>query len=1235
MNSVHTRHCVGTTGGCVFINNTKLLADNVFANSGSSTSGGCIALINVGASSRLTNMEMVQGVATDLGGALLCQNSRVTLENVTLGNSSATYGGGVAVLGEGRCNFRVGVVADNSARVIGGGMYIGDDTQVLLDNCTVSRNHAGATAGGIAVSSRGNATVTGNSSVVDNACEAAGGGFSVAGTAMLAVSNSYVNRNRGATGGGASVVGSSVAVFDRAAFADNVAQLSGGAIAASIMASVQTSNCEFVNNTAWTGGALASSSRAPWTILACQFTGNQANGTGGAMFASMSSPIQVSDSMFENNTAFDDGGAVHVGTSTHHQMVAAHDAHVDFVRCLFLHNTAAGRGGALSINCVGALVNILGCSMESNNADVGGGVAMTEATSANVLRCNVTSNGAKHGGGVWLGIRATLSNIRIEGNKATYYGGGVFSESSGAVLTNLTVMHNCARHGAGAAIVGNVSVSTLELVNNAASETGGGLYMQQTGYGVPTLVNINAWQNTARVAGDWVFLAWGDGLQDFEPQRPTCTGCSWGFTLGNGTAVNSTSTATGWASLPHQIHGDSIGRNQYPGEPFSLAVRVVDIFNNTVRAKELLERFRVDVPSLVNCSVKYPALVPASHSDITHMEGFAVSAPQESQCWFQVESFPAKSGFPRPLNVTTAISLCPKGTEVRAVSSGSDRAVLCRRCDANFYNLVPGSTCAPCPNDLICLGGNDIRVKAQHYAAMPDSLTRNDQLQVLLCRPGFCCRRGQCNLSDPGSWCRENRIGVLCGQCSNGTVPVAASCVECEGPNWPLLLMFGFGLFFFTLGTIAFTTTRSDPFFLLLTFGYQMTGIIMPTGKVEAVLNTLATVGLDVTFLDKIRDFADDKTCLAPFTALQGILFDLAAPAVALLSLVVLCGLHYVLYSRCCHGRRDCWGHWVWKWDVPRYKVATLRWVLTFYSMFCDTAVRLLHCVHVDATGKSYLVAQPSVVCGDPPQQMGMIIGILILVLWVFGMPFGMSALLWVRSRRVATRNRTLLQSARYLRQYGLLYATYKAHLFLFMPFHIVRRAIAVVVDAALMQYPLGRTTAIALVMIFFLSLHQALRPFNDSYSRYNALESAMLFGLVLLALTEMVANSQSVVAARLSGAADLVSSVQGVLIVGAFAWVVVASILLFRAKLGGVAPAARQWTRDMIRQASSARSIRDVVARVSRRASRTSVSCETMNPIGNVEMTAVGRRQASRSSLTSSPVSASGETPRSSGSRC
>jgi len=1236
MKDVHTRHCLGTTGGCIAINDAKVLASNVVAASGSSTAGGCMALENVVAQSRLSNVEVVEGVATDKGGALLCSNSHASFENVTLRNSSAPYGGGYAAFGFGGCDFLgTCTVADNSAGVIGGGVYVGDDAQVVLHNCTIARNTAASTAGGVAISSRGNVSLTGSSSVMDNRCAAAGGGFSVTGTATLAVSNSRITRNRAATGGGVSVAGNSHATFDFTAVVGNVAKLSGGGIAASVMGSVGNTNCEFAHNSAGVGGALSSSSGAAWSLRACHFTSNRANGTGGAALASMSSPMRFSDSTFENNTALDDGGGVHVGASTHHHIVAAQTGTaIDLAGCLFLHNTAAGRGGAVSINSGAALVHIVGCSMESNEADVGGGVALTQVKSARMDQCNLTSNAAAHGGGAWIGTNATLSNVRIVRNTAAYYGGGVFSESSGMLMTSVVMTHNGARHGAGATIVGNAVVSTLDLAHNTARETGGGLYVEQAGTGgsdMATLRGITAWENVAGVAGDGVFLSWADGLQDFEPRRPTCVDCSWRHR--NDTASNSTSIATGWASLPHRILGDQLDSTHYPGELFSLTVRAVDVFNNTVRAKELLERFRVRVPVLAKCSAKYPALVPASHSEFTHIEGFALSASPGSQCWFQVESTPLRSGFPRPLNVSNVISSCPKGTEARTVSSGSVDDVQCRRCDANFYNLVPGSTCAPCPNALLCFGGNDVRVKAQHYATMPDTIASNDQLQVLRCRPGFCCRKGQCSLSDPGTWCRANRTGVLCGQCANGTVPVAASCVKCEGPNWPLLLMFGFGLFFFTLGTIAFTTTRSDPFFLLLTFGFQMTGIIMPSGKVEAVANTLAAIGVDVTSWDKLMDMADDKTCFAPFPALQGILFDLAMPAVALLSLVILCGMHYALYNRCCRKRRDCWGHWAWKWSVPRYKLATLRWVLTFYSLFCDTAVRLLHCVHVKATGKSYLVAQPSVVCGDAPQQMGMIIGILILVLWVFGMPFGMSALLWVRSRRLASRNLTLLQSPRYLRQYGLLYATYKAHLFLFMPFHIVRRAIAVVVEAVLMQYPLGRTTAIALVMIFFLSLHQALRPFNEDYSRYNALESAMLFGLVLLALTEMVANSQSVVAARLSGAADFVSAVQGVLIVGAFAWVVIASILLFRAKLGGVAPAAREWTRDMIRRASSTGSMRRVVAQMSRRSSRTSVSCETMNPIGSVEMTDV-RRQVSKSSLASSPVSTRGHTPVSRGSR-
>lgn len=150
-----------TNGGTIYVgnNNCKLyFYGGIIDGNQSYAGGGAISIANGSSSTKYGSLFMYGG----------------EIRNNTVKNASNAYenGGGIYVGNYGKCYVTGGKITGNEGRV-GGGIFAGTNTTVVVKNATVSGNHATQRAGGVYIASgtlslQEEAVITGNTAVDKN-----------------------------------------------------------------------------------------------------------------------------------------------------------------------------------------------------------------------------------------------------------------------------------------------------------------------------------------------------------------------------------------------------------------------------------------------------------------------------------------------------------------------------------------------------------------------------------------------------------------------------------------------------------------------------------------------------------------------------------------------------------------------------------------------------------------------------------------------------------------------------------------------------------------------------------------------------------------------------------------------------------------------------------------------------------------------------------------------------------
>lgn len=185
---------------------------------------------------------------------------------------------------------------------------------------------------------------------------------------------------------------------------------------------------------------------AEFTLTNNQITGNTAKQGGGVYMSFCCSSATLRGNTFTSNVAENDGGGV-----------LLHAGNAGLIKNIFDSN-AADRGGGLWVDCSGS--DLSGNSFLSNTAHTaGGGLFLDMACSNSRLdKTIIRSNNADRGGGIAItggalndqGRKAALMNTVIADNQASEEGSGVYVVSANTVqLSHVTLANNSGGDGSG------------------------------------------------------------------------------------------------------------------------------------------------------------------------------------------------------------------------------------------------------------------------------------------------------------------------------------------------------------------------------------------------------------------------------------------------------------------------------------------------------------------------------------------------------------------------------------------------------------------------------------------------------------------------------------------------------------------------------------------------------------------------------------------------------------------
>ncbi len=201
------------------------------------------------------------------------------------------------------------------------------------------------------------------------------------------------------------------------------------------------------------GGAIAnyhnvSASSHHLTLNNCRLENNSTQNSGGAIYST--DPLTITGCTFSNNSA-QSGGAIYA-------FVVAPDVE----NSVFIQNTAAGDGGAISIGgrvASATHLHITNTRFTGNLAGEGGGAVYTDnETLLTVEKCIFKNNRAADGGAISHDFTTVISGSSLYENTADFtlaggdgYGGGIYSAGYDTSITikNTSIYNNTAKYGGG------------------------------------------------------------------------------------------------------------------------------------------------------------------------------------------------------------------------------------------------------------------------------------------------------------------------------------------------------------------------------------------------------------------------------------------------------------------------------------------------------------------------------------------------------------------------------------------------------------------------------------------------------------------------------------------------------------------------------------------------------------------------------------------------------------------
>jgi hypothetical protein len=421
-------------------------------------------------------------------GDTILINAGTYTESLTLskavsltGVSSATVvirspgGGHVIVVSGSDVNQTVvisGLMVTGGNAYYGGGMYVTDNAQPLIQNVIFTGNSAGSDGmgGGGGMVSDSPLTLIGVN-FVDNTADS-GGGLYLIGNVTVILTNCHFINNFG--GGIASEV-DVIPAWNNRVFLFNTDFISNSTYTGYYPAGVSISGEAFVTGGRFEnniGGGLRAN-RA--TVVETQFISNSAR-IGGAL---MVGDASVTSSYFERNRASGEGGAIRAYRS------------LLLTDTTMISNTGVDYGGAVYVEQIVGVASVSGGRFINNRVTSGNlyglGGGLFSFYDISVTATDFISNTALRGGGLYARGAAVVANSRFQHNRSTstlFSGGGGMSTGGALVLMGTEFTSNSAVHDGGGLYYyggGDTRIVNASFADNTTTSDGAALFLYSTG----------------------------------------------------------------------------------------------------------------------------------------------------------------------------------------------------------------------------------------------------------------------------------------------------------------------------------------------------------------------------------------------------------------------------------------------------------------------------------------------------------------------------------------------------------------------------------------------------------------------------------------------------------------------------------------------------------------------------------------------------------------------------------
>jgi hypothetical protein len=466
------------------ISNT-VVADNLVLNSTGPANGGGIANIGqatIQASQIRGNRAVRANTPGDPqanGGGIIHQGGVLTITDSLISDNvledqqaDREVGGGIFSDDNLKLTIRNTTISDHPS---GGGIYIDEGGQAVLEDLIIRNNQSRTAAGGIFAGSGAIVQIAG-ANVISNTSGAQGGGINLANNTVATLTDVVVGDNQSAAeaGGiyiGASTLPTATVVISHAVVANNRAGGYGGGIES--WGNLTISNSQIISNTTPSAGGGIDNLGA-LTVTNSLISANRlenpigdgisggAREWGGGIWSRQGSTLVVSGTIISNHDVggdpgFSDGGGIALAD---HMTAVLADVTIS-------GNQVLGSGGGIWAES-GTSLTITGSTISGNRLkDVG-------PAGCPLRNCN-------EGAGISGGGTISIANSTISGNHSDNIAGGIFWQGNvSATLDHVTLASNTANHGGGiwrngvepiihirnSIIAGNTSIITTSLLSS-------------------------------------------------------------------------------------------------------------------------------------------------------------------------------------------------------------------------------------------------------------------------------------------------------------------------------------------------------------------------------------------------------------------------------------------------------------------------------------------------------------------------------------------------------------------------------------------------------------------------------------------------------------------------------------------------------------------------------------------------------------------------------------------------